>query len=116
MSIRAQIWGEDRAAIEARLEALDPELFRYIRDFAYEEVLARPGLPLATRELLAVTSLIALGNTAQLPTHLAGALNTGATVADLRETIIQAALFVGFPRALEAMTVLQTLLKKRAGG
>lgn len=51
---------------------MDEDLFRYIRDFAYEEVLARPGLDLKTRELLAITALIALGSPKELATHLEG--------------------------------------------
>ena len=49
MSVRAAIWGEKAEAIEESLKAVDEDLFRYIRDFAYEEVLARPGLDLKTR-------------------------------------------------------------------
>ena len=46
MSVRQAIWGEKQGAIEASLKEVDEDLFRYIRDFAYEEVLARPGLDL----------------------------------------------------------------------
>lgn len=109
MTIRAKIWGEKRAAIEEALERTDPDLYGYVRDFAYEEVMARPGLDLKTRELLAVTAMIALGAPKELATHLEGALRVGATERELRETIIQSALFVGFPRALAAMKMLTAL-------
>ncbi len=107
MTVREALWGEKRAAIEASLEELDPELFRYIRDFVYEEVLARPGLDLKTRELLAITALIALGNPKELATHLEGALRAGARPEEIRETILQAAVFLGFPRALGAMRLFR---------
>jgi 4-carboxymuconolactone decarboxylase len=113
MSVREAIWGDKRAAIEKSLEEVDPDLFRYIRDFAYEEVLARPGLDLKTRELLAITALIALGSPKELATHLEGALRVGATEGEVRETILQSALFLGFPRALAAMRLFHAVLKGR---
>lgn len=114
MTIRERIWGEDFAAIERALEEADPDLARYVREFAYEEVMAREGLDLKTRELLAVAMLIALGNPPELATHLEGALNLGAGERELRETIIHAALYAGFPRALGAIRVLQKVLLRRS--
>ncbi len=113
MSVRETLWGERFEAIDRMLAELDPDLYRYITEFAYEEVLAREGLDLKTRELLAITSLIALGNPPELATHLEGALRAGATVREVRETILQAAIFMGFPRALGAMKALHALLNKQ---
>ncbi|HEU4742326.1 MAG TPA: carboxymuconolactone decarboxylase family protein [Meiothermus sp.] len=113
MSIRKAIWGDHLEAIEQNLSEVDPDLYGYIRDFAYEEVLARGGLDLKTRELLAITSLIGLGAPKELATHLEGALRNGATEQEIRETIIQSALFVGFPNALGAMKMLHATLRKR---
>ncbi len=96
------IWGEDEAKIRARLEALDPDLARYIEGFAYKEVLSREGLDLKTRELLAITALVGLGSPPELATHFKGALNNGASEAEIKETLLQAALFFGFPRAIAA--------------
>ena len=115
MTIRGRIWGEDAEAIERTLEETDADLARYVREFAYEEVMARPGLDLKTRELAAVTALVALGAPKELATHLEGALRVGASETEVRETIIQAALFVGFPRALAAMKLLAAVLHRRGG-
>ena len=95
MSVRAAIWGEKAEAIEESLKAVDEDLFRYIR------------------ELLAITALIALGSPKELATHLEGALRVGATEREVRETILQSALFLGFPRALAAMKLFQKVLKGR---
>ncbi|MDX2006563.1 MAG: carboxymuconolactone decarboxylase family protein [Meiothermus sp.] len=115
MSVRKAIWGDNQGAVEASLSEVDPDLYAYIRDFAYEGVLARPGLDLKTRELLAITSLTALGAPKEIATHIQGALNNGATEREIRETIIQSALFVGFPNALGAMKVLHSMLRKTKG-
>lgn len=116
MSVRKAIWGDNFEAIEASLSEVDADLYAYIRDFAYEEVLARPGLDLKTRELLAITSLIGLGGPRELATHFQGALRSGASEQEIRETIIQSALFVGFPNALGAMKMFQAMLRKNAAG
>lgn len=113
MNTRKAIWGKNFEAIERSLKEADPDLFHYIQEFAYDEVLSRPGLDLKTRELLAITSLIALGSPKELGTHIEGALRNGASEQEVRETIIQSALFVGFPLALGAMKMLQNLLRKR---
>ena len=72
-----------------------------------------PILEALTRELLAITALIALGSPKELATHLEGALRVGATEREVREAILQSALFLGFPRALAAMKLFQKVLKGR---
>ncbi len=96
------IWGEDEARIRERLQSLDPDLAAYIEEFAYREVLSRDGLDLKTRELLAITALVGLGSPPEIATHFKGALSNGASEAEIRETLLQAALFFGFPRAIAA--------------
>ncbi|MEP0775152.1 MAG: carboxymuconolactone decarboxylase family protein [Acidobacteriota bacterium] len=117
MTVRERIWGERAAAIERALAEADPDLARYVVEFAYEEVMARPGLDLKARELQAISLLIALGSPPELATHLEGALRVGASEREVRETIIHAALYVGFPRALAAMKAFaQVLARRRADG
>ncbi len=113
VTVRERIWGERAAAIEQALVQADPDLARYVVEFAYEEVMARPGLDLKSRELQAVSLLIALGSPPEIVTHLQGALNVGASEREVRETIIHAALYVGFPRALGAMKAFAQLLRAR---
>ncbi len=110
--IRDILWGDKRAAIERGLEHLDPDLAELVFSVAYDTVLARPGLELRTRELLAVTALLSVGSENELKTHMRGALNCGATLNELREVVIQAAMFLGFPRALMGMRVLRELQDK----
>ncbi len=106
------IWGEDEEKIRARLAALDPDLARYIEDFAYREVLSREGLDLKTRELLAITALVGLGSPPEIATHFQGALQNGASEREIRETLLQAALFFGFPRAIAAFERWRKFRKK----
>ncbi len=107
------IWGDDEEKIRKRLEGLDPDLARYIEAFAYREVLSREGLDLKTRELLAITALVGLGSPPELATHFKGALACGATEAEIRETLLQAALFFGFPRAIAAFERWRKFARER---
>lgn len=114
-SVRQRLWGDQAEAIERGLHALDPDLAALIGEVVYDRVLARPGLDLKTRELLAVTALMSVGGEGELKTHMRGALRCGATVAELKEVVLQAAMFVGFPKALAAMRVLQSVRRPEAG-
>ena len=110
-TIRTKLWGEQREKLERSLEQLDPDLAELIFSVAYDTVLARPGLDLKTRELLAVTALLSVGGEGELKTHMRGALNCGATFDELKEVVLQAAMFLGFPKALMGMRVLREVQK-----
>lgn len=112
---RDLIFGTQQAAIVARLEALDPDLAAYITGFAYDTVYDRPGLDLRTKELLACTLLLTLGSPDELKTHLRGALRAGASEQDLRETLLFAVPFVGFPRVIAAFEQLRQLKTAHSG-
>ncbi|WP_341675523.1 carboxymuconolactone decarboxylase family protein [Niveibacterium sp. SC-1] len=97
----------DDVAGERVIEALadiSPDLGRYVVEFAFGDVYRRPGLSLQQRELAVVAALTALGNaTPQLKVHIAAALNVGLTRTEITETILQMAVYAGFPAALNGM-------------
>lgn len=115
-SVRRRIFGEQEERILARLAALDPDLMRYVRDFAYDTVYERPGLDLRTKELIASALLVSLGSPGELRTHLRGALRAGATELEVREALLLCVPYLGFPRVVAAFTQLQALLDARQGG
>lgn len=110
-----QVLGDKWSLIEPMLTELSPDLARYIRDFAYQEVYGRPGLALKQRELIALTALTMQGLSSQLKTHVYGALRTGWTPDEIREAFIHMALFTGFPTALAGLQVAHEVLVKEAG-
>jgi 4-carboxymuconolactone decarboxylase len=69
---------------------------------AWGDVWQRPGLDLKTRSLITVAMLTALGKQHELKGHLRGALNNGATPAELQEVLLHAAVYCGVPSAVEA--------------
>ena len=69
---------------------------------AWGDVWQRTGLDLKTRSLITVAMLTALGKQQELKGHLRGALNNGATPAELQEVLLHAAVYCGVPAAVEA--------------
>jgi len=110
---RHLIFGEQHDRIQARLEKLDPDLARYIREFAYDTVYQRPGLDLKTKELLACALLTSLGAESELKTHLRGALRAGASEQEVREALLFMVPYLGFPRVVAAFGQLQSLLARQ---
>lgn len=99
-----KVTGSSGRAVVDGLSDIAPELGEFIVDFAYGDVIARPGLDLKTRELSTVAALAALGHAQpQLKVHVRGALNVGATRAEIIEVLLQTAVYAGFPAALNAV-------------
>lgn len=86
------------------LADISPDLGRYVIEFGFGEIYSRPGLTLQQRELATVAALTAMGTAQpQLKVHLAAALNVGLSRLEITETIMQIALYAGFPAALNGM-------------
>lgn len=106
LELFAAVLGEDGDRALAALDGVAPELGRYIVEFGYGEVYARPGLELRERQIASVAALVAQGGVeTQLKYHIGGALRLGLTRAEVVEVIVQCLPFVGFPRTLNAIAV-----------
>ncbi|MDH6185330.1 carboxymuconolactone decarboxylase family protein [Polaromonas sp. CG_23.6] len=103
LSTRKQVMGE--AFVDNALSGVT-DFTRPIQDHitakAWGDVWQRPGLDLKTRGLITVAMLTALGKQHELKGHLRGALNNGATPAELQEVLLHAAVYCGVPTAVEA--------------
>jgi alkylhydroperoxidase/carboxymuconolactone decarboxylase family protein YurZ len=93
------------------LEQLDPELHRYIIDFAYGEVYAGDTLDPRTRALCTVAMLAALGQQLQLGVYVRAARRQGATEEEIREVLRQVAVYAGFPNAWNALATMKASLE-----
>ncbi len=96
------------------LENIAPDLGRYVIEFAFGDIYARPGLDLKARQIATVAALTALGTaTPQLRVHIHGALNVGLTRAQVLEVIIQMAVYAGFPAALNGIFAAKEVFAER---
>ena len=98
-----QVMGEDFVA-NALGGATDftMPIQQYITRNAWGDVWQREGLELKTRSLITVAMLTALGKQNELKGHVRGALNNGASVAEIQEVLLHASIYCGLPAAVEA--------------
>jgi 4-carboxymuconolactone decarboxylase len=99
---------EDRRDVIAKLEELAPDFVGMISDFALGKVYDRPILDDQLKEVVAITALISLGSE-RLQGHLESALAKGFSKEQLTEVIMLSSIYLGFPRAIDAMLVLHSL-------
>lgn len=86
------------------LKDIAPDFARLLIEFGFGDVYSRPGLDLKSREIAVIAALTAMGNAApQLKVHIHGALNVGCTRQEIIKTMIQMALYAGFPAALNGL-------------
>jgi 4-carboxymuconolactone decarboxylase len=96
-------------------EDVAPDFTRYLVEFAFGEIYARPG-DLRHKELIAIASLATMGGCdRQLETHVHGAFNVGLTEAEIVEAVMTLIPYAGFPKALNAMAVVKRVAEKRRG-
>jgi 4-carboxymuconolactone decarboxylase len=101
---------ENLESAQQYLEALDPELHRYIRDFVFGDVYADDTLDPKTRALITVAMLTALDQPLQLAAWTRHARNAGASEEELRALFRQAAVYAGFPRAWNGIATMKRAL------
>lgn len=101
-----EIDGEVGESVVQSLQDIAPDFARYLIEFPFGDIYSRPGLDLKSREIAVVAALTALGNaTPQLKVHIQGALNVGVSREEIVETIMQMAVYAGFPAALNGLAV-----------
>lgn len=91
----------------------DPEMMKMLQKYIFGEVFAVGSLDIKTREMLTVVSLSAQQALPQLKAHANAALNVGVTPIELRETVYLCAPFVGFPKTLNALGVINEVFAER---
>ena len=102
------------ARLEEALKGIAPDLYRYIVEFAFGDILSRPGLPVATREIVTLSALSAMGTAQpQLRVHLNAALNVGVSRAQIVELFMQIAVYAGIPAALNALYLAKEVFSER---
>ena len=103
LATRKQVMGEDFVvrALGGATDFTRP-IQEHITAKAWGDVWQRPGLDLKTRSLITVAMLTALGKQHELKAHVRGALNNGATPAELQEVLLHAAVYCGVPTAVDA--------------
>ena len=104
LGVRRAVLGD--AHVDRSLAALNPhnrEFQDLITRYAWGEIWTRPGLPRHTRSLITIAMLIALNREGELRLHLSAARNNGVDRGQLREVLLQSAIYCGVPAANAAL-------------
>jgi len=111
MKVRREVLGEAHVArATAEATALDREFQDLVTRYVWGEIWTRPGLPRRTRRLLTIAMLVALNRGEELRLHLRAAARDGVTAKDLREVLLQAAVYCGVPAAHNAFRIAGEVL------
>jgi len=86
----------------------------FITANAWGNVWQRPGLDLKTRSLITVAMLTAQGKQQELKAHVRGALTNGATPEEIRELMLHATVYCGFPTAIDAFRSAAEVIEPKA--
>ncbi|CAN7267884.1 4-carboxymuconolactone decarboxylase [Trinickia sp. LjRoot230] len=103
MDVRRAVLGDahvDRSL--ANRTALTGEFQELITRYAWGEIWTREGLPRHTRSLLTIAMMVALNRDEELALHLRAAKNNGVTRDEIKEVLLQAAIYCGVPAANSA--------------
>lgn len=83
-----------------------------VTEYCWGAVWTRDGLERRTRSLLNLAMLTALNRPHELAGHVRGAVNNGCSEVEIRETLLQAAVYCGLPAALDAFRVAEKTLRE----
>jgi 4-carboxymuconolactone decarboxylase len=111
MRVRREVLGDehvDRAT--ERASEHTREFQELITKYAWGEIWARPGLDRKTRSAVTLTALVANGRFEELEMHIRAAFRNGLTAEEVKEVLLQTAIYCGVPAANSAFHVFQRVL------
>jgi 4-carboxymuconolactone decarboxylase len=113
MEVRREVLGDEHvdAAVE-RTSEFTADFQNLITRYAWGEIWTRPGLDRRTRSAITLTALIALGHFDELRMHLRAALRNGLTQEEIKEVLLQSAIYCGVPAANHAFAVAQEVFEE----
>ncbi|WP_069885415.1 bifunctional 3-oxoadipate enol-lactonase/4-carboxymuconolactone decarboxylase PcaDC [Streptomyces luteocolor] len=113
MKVRREVLGD--AHVDKALASADDfsgDFQELITRYAWGEVWNRPGLDRRSRSCVTLTALVAGGHLDELAFHTRAALRNGLTPAEIKEVLIQAAVYCGVPAANSAFKVAQAVIRE----
>lgn len=115
MKTRREVLGDAHVdAATAKRNAFSEEFQDLITRYAWGEIWSRPGLPRQTRSLITIAMLVALNREEELRLHLRAAIRNGATQEEIRETLLQSAIYCGVPAANSAFRAVQEIFSEKS--
>jgi 4-carboxymuconolactone decarboxylase len=111
LTVRRAVLGDthvDRAL--AKKDSFNEEFQELITRYAWGEIWTRPGLPRHTRSLITIAMMVALNRADEFRLHVRAAFNNGVTREQIKEVLLQAAIYCGVPAANTAFHLAEEVL------
>ena len=113
MVVRRQVLGDayvDKAT--ANVDDFNRDFQRLVTEYCWGEVWTRPVLTNKQRSLNNLCMIAALNRAAEFELHVRGALRNGCTVEEIRDALIQVAIYAGIPAGVEAFRIARKVLQE----
>jgi 4-carboxymuconolactone decarboxylase len=118
LEIRKEVLGDDyveKSLAAARKDDFTAPLQELVTEYCWGAVWSREGLDRRTRSMLNLAMMAALDRQRELKLHLRGALNNGVSREEIREVLLQAAVYCGIPAGLEAFRTAREVFEEVDG-
>src|SRR5262245_26146043 len=113
LKVRREVLGAEH--VDKAMASVD-DFTRHLQDWlhvhCWGSVWPRPGLPRKTRSMLNLALLAALGRTAELKTHVRGAITNGVTKEEIAEVFLHAGTYAGAPVAVEGFRAAKEVFQE----
>ncbi|MEN9316117.1 MAG: 4-carboxymuconolactone decarboxylase [Pseudomonadota bacterium] len=113
---RSKVLGETyvrKAFADAEADAFGRDLQDYVTEHAWGASWARPGLDFKTRSMLNLAMLTALNRPHEFEIHLRGAIRNGVSRDEVKEILIQTAVYCGAPAALDSFRIAKKVFSEQ---
>ncbi len=117
LKVRRSVLGDTH--VDAALQngdAFNREFQELITRYAWGEVWSRPGLPRPTRSLLTLVMMVALNRGEEFRLHLRAAIRNGVTREEIKEVLLQSAIYCGVPAANTAFHMATEVFREIDAG
>jgi 4-carboxymuconolactone decarboxylase len=108
MEIRRDVLGKEHVDKSvAQTDEFTRPLLDLVTEYCWGTIWARPELPRKVRSLILIGILTALNRPIELKVHIKGALNNGCSKEEIREALLQTAIYCGIPAAVDSFRVMR---------
>jgi 4-carboxymuconolactone decarboxylase len=117
MSVRRTVLGDAHVTRALKnTNDFNREFQDLITRYAWGEIWTRPGLPRHTRSLIVIATMVALNRTEELRMHIRAAFNNGVTRDEIKEVLLQSAIYCGVPAANSAFHTAESVFAEIDAG
>ncbi len=113
LAIRREVLGTDYVdKALANADDFSRPLQELVTQYCWGEIWGRPGLDRKTRSMLNLAMISALNRPHEVKAHVKGAINNGLTKDDIKEVLLQVAIYCGVPAAVDSFRIAQETFKE----